>query len=243
MLLTRQPSDNAALAAALSARGAEIVELPATRIEHLEDRSALAEAIRRLEPNDWLVVTSRAGVDAVLGALSPAEIRSRIAAVGAATARRWAAAGLESWTPSSPTGAALGRELPLSGRVLLARADRAERGLVRELHARGAELDEVVAYRSVPAVDAAAAVISRRVDPGNLDAVVVYSPGAVDAIVDVLPPAALLRATLVAVGPTTAQRVHERTGRQPQLSDSPSLEDVLSAVTRALDDRLDAPRA
>ena len=64
VLLTRQPDDNASLAAQLRGRAAEIVELPCVRTE-TADPHALAAAIESLGPDDWLVITSRHGADAV----------------------------------------------------------------------------------------------------------------------------------------------------------------------------------
>ena len=45
--------------------GVDVIELPCLKTQPLADVSALAAAIGRLRPDDWLVVTSRPGADAV----------------------------------------------------------------------------------------------------------------------------------------------------------------------------------
>ena len=234
VLLTRPAGENDPLAAVLRERGADVFELPCGRIEHLEDVSELAAAVRALGPEDRLVVTSGAGVDAVVRAVRPEEIRAPVAAVGPATARRCAERGLVAWTPSRPNGAALGAELPLaSGIVLLARADRADREIVRQLEIRGARVREVLAYRSVPGVEGDVVGARAGVASGALRTVVFYSPTSVDGLADAFGPASLRGLAFVTVGQTTARHVRERLGTEAIVADSTALEDMLAAVARA----------
>src|SRR5207244_941463 len=79
---------------------------------------------------DWVLFTSRAGVEAVLAriqtkGLDPSAVRGEVAAVGEGTARTLREAGIEpSIVPKTYTTHALSRALPRgSGRVLLPRAD------------------------------------------------------------------------------------------------------------------------
>src|SRR5207302_322899 len=105
----------------------------------------------RVAADDWLVVTSRPGADAVARAARP---RCRVAAVGRSTATRLARHGIAvAFQPRVPSGAALGRELPMARAALLARSDRALRDLPQILQARGFEVREVVAYRTVARAD------------------------------------------------------------------------------------------
>lgn len=243
MLLTRAPADNRALAAALAKRGAETVELPCARVEHLADASFLATAVRSLGPEDRLVLTSRAGVDAVLRAVRPDEIRAPVAAVGEATARRCAEAGLAASIAGRPDGETLGRELPLGrGAVLLARADRAAPALVRELRARGARVREVVAYRVVASVEGDASRVRQRLARRDIDAVVLFSPAAVDGLADAVGDDMLRITRIVAAGRTTAARVRERLGVEPVVARSPSDAAVIEAVDDLTPQVVDAAR-
>src|SRR2546428_10156163 len=90
-ILTRRREDNARVAQDLRASGMEVLELPCVRVQLLEDISALADAIHAVAEDDWLVVTSRAGADAVARAARPG---CRVAAVGRVTAARLAQHGI-----------------------------------------------------------------------------------------------------------------------------------------------------
>jgi uroporphyrinogen-III synthase len=179
-ILTRRREDNARLAERLRASGVDVIELPCVSAQPLEDTTSLAAAIRAVAPDDWLVVTSRAGADAVARVGRPV---CRVAAVGRATAARLKEQGIEvAFMPGVPSGAALGRELPAARAVLLARSDRALPDLPDVLRSRGFEVREVVAYRTVAHADGdLAPVRSALADPAREVRVVVASPSAVEA--------------------------------------------------------------
>lgn len=232
VLLTRRPEDNAPLATVLAARGAAVLELPCVRIEPA-DGDELANAVRALTAHDWLVVTSRAGADAVLRVVAADEIRARIGAVGEGTARRLADAGLAAFVPSEPNGAALGRELPLEGgTVLLARADRSSGDLPEALRARGAVVEEIVAYRTVAGAYGDVTAVRRRLRSGRIDVVVFASPSAVDGLCDAMPTDTLRHPRIVAIGRSTATRVRERIGVEPRLAGDPSEGGLLRVIQR-----------
>lgn len=216
VILTRASSDNAELAAALRVRGIDVIELPCLRVEHLDNPAPLAAAIRALGPDDRLVFTSRAGVDAARRCVDASEVRAPVAAVGPATARRCAQWGLSAWTPTTATGAALGREMALGGGiVLLTRGDRAHDAIQRELGARGAAVHEIKAYRVV--VGTSGAVDNARRSALAGAAVVVASPGAVEGLVRAIGREALCRARVLAIGPTTARAVRRAGGVEPRV--------------------------
>ena len=210
-ILTRAPGDNAALATELRARGMRVVELECVRTEPLADASGLRSAIGSLQADDVLVLTSRAGVDAV--AALARSLPCDVAAIGNATAERARQAGMRvSFVPSAANGTTLARELPLPrGDVVLARSDRADGALPRALRGRGARPREVIAYRTVAHaqgdIGAAAAAIAR----GDAT-VIAASPSAVDALVAAIDADVLRRATVIALGPRTAEHVAGRLG-------------------------------
>ncbi|TMC00384.1 MAG: uroporphyrinogen-III synthase [Chloroflexi bacterium] len=178
VVLTREPADNAELASRIGDRAARIVELPCVRTEPLNDTSALAAELAALREDDWLVVTSRHGAEAVAPWGQP---RAAVAAIGAATAERLRAYGVRvAFQPSASSGAALARELPrTSGVVLLARSDRALSDLPRVLRERGFTVREVVAYRTLAEargdVVAARAVLASA-SSGNVASLSIASP-------------------------------------------------------------------
>jgi uroporphyrinogen-III synthase len=229
VILTRAPEDNAALAAALRAREVTVIELPCATVAPLADDSALATAIRALGPDDRLVFTSRAGVDAARRCVAALEVRSPVAAVGPATAERCAAWGIEAWTPSEPSGAALGRELAFgAGIVLLARADRADPALARELAARGARAREVVAYRVIAGARGDVEAAREAALAGA--AAVVASPAAVEGLVTAIGSTAFARARVVATGPTTADAVFRVRGEQPRVTPELSADAIVELL-------------
>jgi uroporphyrinogen-III synthase len=205
VLLTRPAGENERLAARLAEAGFAAQIAPCVRIVMLDDRAPLQEALRRLAPADALVVTSRAGVRAIAIALGEATCVAPIAAVGPATADACRVAGLRvTFVPSIPSGAALAEELPLPrGMILMARSDRASTVPAEILRARGAVVEELVAYRTEP-------VTPPIVRP--VDAIVFASPSAVDGYARA---GAQANGPVIVIGPATAARVRERLGVEP----------------------------
>lgn len=212
VVLTRRRPDNVALGSELRGRGAGVIELPCVRTDPV-DASQLEDAIRELRARDLLVLTSRTGVDAVARAMPREGVPCGVAAVGEATAERATTVGLRvRFVASRADGRTLGRELPLPrGDVVLARADLADPELPAMLRARGARVREVTAYRTVAEVSGDPQVVRRAMERGPVT-IVVASPSAVEALSAAIDAATLRRATFVAVGPRTAERVRQRVG-------------------------------
>ncbi|MCT9620034.1 uroporphyrinogen-III synthase [Curtobacterium sp. C2H10] len=99
----------------------------------------------------WMVVTSATAVRVVAERVARLPSDLRVAAVGEPTARAVRAAGwVVDLVPSESSGAALAHALPdTSGTVLFPRSDLAAPTVVDTLRARGIDVDEVVAYRTV----------------------------------------------------------------------------------------------
>jgi len=197
-VLTHAAREDDALATELRAHGVRVLELPCITIEHLADPAPLAVAIGSLGADDWLVVTSPAGADAIARA---AAVRSRVAAIGTVTASRCASHGIGvDFVPSAATGATLARELPGPRRALLARSDRALPDLPRILRERGFTVDAVVAYHArvgargdVDAVRRALSSTDERV------AFYVESPSALDGLRAAIGPELLSRGVITHV--------------------------------------------
>jgi uroporphyrinogen-III synthase len=159
IVVTRPPAQVEELACRLEALGARVTPLSAIAIQPIEDSTRLDEAIRELGTYDWLVLTSANGVRAVAERLRALGIgwesrrRARIAVIGPATAAELAALGVSAdIMPEQFIAEAIVEVLGnVAGqRILLLRADIARADLADELRVRGADVDEVPAYRTVP---------------------------------------------------------------------------------------------
>ncbi len=218
-MVTRAAAQSMELRERLEALGAEVMLLPLVRFLEPEDTSELDAAIRSLHKFDWIIFTS---VNAVtfflarcrtLGCWPSGGIQS-IAAVGSATQSALEKEGLKaSVVPAEFSGAGLAAELSgaVAGKkVLLPRSDRAGEELPGSLRSAGANVTEVVAYRTAgpEAVDGNLIAAIRR---GEADAVTFFSPSAFREFEKLIGSDALAkwdsRLALAAVGPATAQAI------------------------------------
>lgn len=227
-ILTRAVDDDRSLAAVLAQSGATVVQMPCVRTEPLADLSDLAAAMDERRSDDWLVVTSRAGADAVARA---GRRRCRVAAIGASTAARLAAHGIEvTFVPTAPTGERLARELPRADAALLARSDRALPDLPAILRERGFAVREVVAYRTIAGATGDISGARGALSSGAHVAVFCWSPSAVDGLIGAVDRALLRRATFFVSGPTTRRAVRDRIG--DDVRTEPMEEEALHAAHR-----------
>lgn len=223
--ITRAAEQAGDLADRLGALGAELLLCPTIAVAPPADLTPLDAALDRLGEYDWLMVASVNAVEALLEraagrGLSPAALSHLlVAAVGPATAAALEARGLRAQlVPAEHSAEGLLAEIGgLSGlRVLLPQADIARPGLAAGLRARGADVDAVTAYRTVPGPGAA--VLLGPLQGGAVDAVTFASPSAARYLVEGLAAAGLprdvalgllARAALVAIGPSTAAALGE----------------------------------
>lgn len=160
--VTRSRRQAGALVRQLRAWGADAYELPTIRIEPPEDLREFAETVQDAHLYDWIIFTSPNGVDAFFGIFFKLynDLRSiggaRIASIGPATSERLRAFHLGiDIEPEKHVAEAILEELEKTGSVenlkfLLPRAAGAREVLGRELTRKGAIVDEVAAYRTVP---------------------------------------------------------------------------------------------
>jgi uroporphyrinogen III methyltransferase/synthase len=203
--------------------GAEAVEAPMIHILPPEDEGPLADACARAGEFDWIVFSSANAVDAFMQRLleGTRDLRAlggvKVCAVGPSTAEQLAEYGLKvDLTPPEYRAEALLRALSDSGdvrglRFLLPHADIGRELLADELRKHGAEVTEVVAYRTI-AVEAdreGEPDIYRMLLERSIDVVTFTSASAVRNFVRILgaePAADLLGSTVVAcIGPVTAE--------------------------------------
>jgi uroporphyrinogen-III synthase len=212
VVVTRARPQAAELAKRLAHLGAVVVEVPVIEIaEPLDGGAALASAVDAAAAGhyDWVVVTSTNGAQRVAGALADRLlVRSRVAAIGPATADVLARAGIEvDLVPDRYVAEALVEAFPApanAGRVLVARAAAARDVLPEGLEAMGWEVDVVEAYRTARTeVDPSLRAAAQRAD-----VVTFTSPSTVEATVAALG-ADRLPAVVACIGPVTAATARE----------------------------------
>lgn len=156
VLVTRPAGQAEELVHLLSERGVAATSVPTVAIDTDSSADHLDAMLRGLDGTEWLVLTSANGADALTGRLAATRHRlpdtTRVAAVGPATEAALRHAGIRvDHVPSEYLTVAIADGLgEVAGRrVVLARADAATPNLREALLARGARVDEVVAYRTV----------------------------------------------------------------------------------------------
>ncbi len=220
MVLTRAPEQVGELVAALERLGAQVILLPTVAFALPEDSSGLDAAIVRLAEFDWILFTSQNAVRFFahrIREINPCDESTnldqpKVGAVGAATAKAATKEGFHlNYVATNHTGEALAHELAASmhGRkVLLPRSDRADDRLPAALREAGADLTEVVAYRTT-APNRGDPQTLACVQQGKVDAILFASPSAFRNLCDWIPAAELAklsgRVQFAAIGPTTAR--------------------------------------
>jgi uroporphyrinogen-III synthase len=166
VVVTRPEDQAEGLCSRLRALGAEPVVFPVIAIAPPEPGGPLDQALARLSSYDWLIFTSVNGVDCFWERLTtlaagPDQVpAAKVAAIGPATAAALRQRGVRvSLMPAEYRAEAILDEIgDVAGQtVLLPRADIARPALADGLRAKGAQVDEVPAYRTVPSTPAAAA--------------------------------------------------------------------------------------
>jgi len=249
ILVTRPKDQSMELVERLEAMGAEAVEAPMIRILPPEDAEPLAAACARAAEFDWIVFSSGNAVDAFMEQLlsGPNDLRAlggaKLCGVGPATAEQLEDYGIKvDLTPAEYRAEAVLRALTEGGgvrglKILLPHADIGRELLAEELRKQGAEVTEVVAYRTI-AVDAdreGEPDIYRMLLERSIDVVTFTSASAVRNFVRLLgaePAADLLGSTVVAcIGPVTAEAAAQsniQTTIQPSSYTVPALVDAIA---------------
>jgi uroporphyrinogen III methyltransferase / synthase len=227
ILVTRAREQAGELVERLEELGAQPIEAPSVRIEPVTDTAALDDACAHAGEYDWIVFTSQNGVDQFMRRLlaGPDDVRAlqgpRLCAVGPATAERLARFGLKvDLVPAEHRGDAILDAMRVLGgalngaRVLLPKADIAREIVADDLRKAGAEVTEVVAYRTVPESGRDGEPdIYRMLLDRQIDVVTFTSASSVRNFVKLLgdeQAADLLTSTLVAsIGPVTAEAAQQ----------------------------------
>lgn len=199
VLVTRPREKVGGTAARLRELGADPVIFPTIEIRPPEDWAALDAAIERLASGhyDWAIFTSTNGVRffwrrlEALGKDARAFAGARLGAIGPVTAEELMQRGLRAdLVPDQYVAEAILNEIgAVEGqRVLLPRADIARPALADGLLDAGADVDEIAAYRTVPADAEDADQIREMLAAGEIDILTFTSSSTVRNFVAALEP-------------------------------------------------------
>jgi len=216
VVVTRARAQASGLAATLRSLGAEVVELPAIRIETRIDRDEVRKVAGGLGAYELICITSPNGARLLFEAMEAAGLDARalagvtVAAIGPGTARALAERGvLADVVPERFVAEglleALEDEEVAGARVLVARAAEARDVLPDALRERGAEVDVLALYETV------------REQPGekeieaaqSADYVTFTSSSTVTNLIEALGERFPKGARVVSIGPITSETARE----------------------------------
>ncbi|MDB4893726.1 MAG: uroporphyrinogen-III C-methyltransferase [Gemmatimonadetes bacterium] len=217
IVVTRASAQATGLRDALAELGADVVELPAMRIEPV-GRDVLTASLGRLAEVDWVVFTSQNAVRIVWDALratggdARAFAKAKIACVGKSTSDALLACGLvadvvpERFVAEGVLESMTSRDDVRNARVLYLAAEGARDVLPNGLRALGCDVDVVHVYRSV-SDGAGAETLRAALADGSLDAVTFASASAVRGFVNVVGEELARAVPAISIGPVTSDAV------------------------------------
>jgi uroporphyrinogen III methyltransferase/synthase len=216
VVVTRARAQASSLAAALRALGAEVIELPAIRIEPRLDAAEVRDAVAGLHTYALVCLTSPNGVRLLFEAMADqgrdarALANATIAAIGPGTAAALAERGvIADIVPKRFVAEALVEALApvevAERPVLVARAAEARDVLPNALAERGAKVDVVDLYETVREEPDAAAVEATRA----ADYVTFTSSSTVRNLLEVVGDGFPRGARVVSIGPVTSETARQ----------------------------------
>lgn len=249
LAVTRASDQASELGGLLTARGAEVVELPLIKVSAAIEKETLADVLLELGGYDWIVFTSANGVRHFFREFNRIfdDIRSlgllRFACIGDATARAIRELHLKvECQPATATADALADALIATGsldsaKLLIITGNLNRDTLVTKLEAARAIVDQLQVYQTEPndlSADPAAADFRAR----GADAVLFASSSAVQSYAS--QSAALKLATgarrplLGSIGPQTSETLKQLKLPVDFEAKTPGLEALVEAAVKAL---------
>jgi len=217
ILVTRASHQASILSQLLAESGAHPVELPAIDIQPIDDTSKLDQVILTLKHYQWVIFTSVNAVEPFWGRLHELKQDSRImygvkiCAIGPSTNQELENQGIiPDFIPEIHTNEGIIDELTKAGisghRILLPRANIADKFLVQGLRNLGALVDDIAVYRTVPVIQAmnrAKEMLSTR----EISVITFTSSSTVSNLVSAFDgdPVLLNSAIVACIGPKTAE--------------------------------------
>ena len=216
VLVTRSRSQASALSSLLEDEGARAVELPTIRFERAEPFTEMDLAIESLGEFQWVVFTSANGVEAFFDRMKELGQDARqfsganVASIGPATSAALAKQGvITDLVPQQYLAESLlesvSEHVKPGDRILLPRADIGRNVLEEGLADMGAQVQRLVAYRTVTPPESKQ-LATELLDGGSVDVVTFTSSSTVENLMGILEgDASKLNGPVVAcIGPITA---------------------------------------
>lgn len=242
--VTRAASQAGALVSALASAGASVVTIPVLAVVAPEDGgAALSRALADVGAYEWVVLTSANAVERLAAARGARRDvgGARLAAVGPSTAAALEIAGLAADVVADPaTAEALVAQMPAadsgtgsgSRRVLFPRSDTARDVIAAGLAAKGWAVDDVVAYRTVPASAADGATAEAFDAAAAADVITFTSPSSVAYYLRLSSPRPV-PPTVACIGPVTADAARRAGLTVDVVADDHSAAGLVSALVAA----------
>ncbi|HUQ44688.1 MAG TPA: uroporphyrinogen-III synthase [Candidatus Limnocylindria bacterium] len=230
------------LLSALRDTGLDPISVPAIAVELEPAGGDLDDAARHLGYYGWVVISSANGARAMLKAaervFTPFEA-TRFAAIGSSTRRALEQEGIDvAFQPSRSSSVAMAAELPVirGDRVLVVRGDLAEEDLADALRGRGAEVDDLIGYRTREAPEGSRALLRTAMAVGPIAAAVFTSGSTVRGLLalGMAESIDVLSIPAVCIGPETAAEAHTAGFRVIAVSPTPDSPALAAAAAFAL---------
>ena len=244
IVVTRAAQQSSVLTDRLAELGADVLEMPATKIARL-DLAPLRAEMAALEGYQWLVFTSQNAVsifwEQLLGSGRDARALAglSIAAVGPATAGALLERGIavdvipERFVAEGLLEKLSERDDVAGARVLYVTAEGSREVLPEGLESLGAEVNIIHAYRSIRD-GTGANKLKKALDSGTVSAVTFTSASAVRGYVDAVGEELSLRAPAVTIGPQTSEAITAAGIELLGEAEESTTDGLLAAVERAL---------
>ena len=233
--VTRHENSSSGLSSILYSLGAEVIECPCIHTEDLVDGRTADQIKRELKECDTVAFTSANGVRTVMEVLKKQGCDARvfggvkIAAIGGSTAGALSEYGINAdIVPGEYSGRVLGTTIVDSGaeKVLLLRAENANREIDEVFKRSGIGFTEITVYRTVPECEFN---MTELINEGKIDYVTFTSGSTVEGFMQFHKNADLSSFKAVCIGGSTAEKA-ARYGMECMTADHASLASMAEAI-------------
>jgi uroporphyrinogen III methyltransferase/synthase len=245
IVVTRAAVQAPLLSEKLRDLGADVIEMPATRIARL-DLAPLRNAINGIGEYQWLIFTSQNAVsifwEQLLGAGRDARALAgiRVAAIGPATAGALLEHGIvvdvvpERFVAESLLEKLSSRDDLAGSSVLYVTAEGARDLLPEGLGRVGARIERIEAYKSIPD-GAESSKLARTIERGGVDLVTFTSASSVRGYVDAVGEELSRRVPAASIGPVTSQAVNDAGIELGIEATESTIDGLVNAIQRSLE--------
>ena len=243
IVITRDKNGNADFAAKIISRAANPIHFPTIKIIPLTQTNSFLETLARLTTYDWLIFTSKNGVNIFFDCLQSLQKDARvfasakIAAIGRQTAATLSRFGIRpDFVPTVFTGKELARQLieftNLKGRkILLLRSKLASDELVQLLKKTGAEITEQPVY-TVETEKNESAPLTEKISAGSIDWLTFTSPSSVNGFFEQIPLNVVKKSVVkvASIGPVTSKQLQNLDIKVDVTATEHTIDGLLAAI-------------